>query len=164
VTKRVQLFIAWAFPVALFGLAVWIYPKQRVSIVVAGIALAGVIAALTLLWKVAWAARGNRSLASLLRPRPRREPRPDDLERLERIFGWKVYSGGDFDFRVKPVLRSILRARLLEKQNIDVDDSPERARAAISPALAPLLSDGLDENERFETKDLEAMVRDMEAI
>ena len=53
--------------------------------------------------------------------------RPADLQALERAFGWRIYSGAEYDHRLRPVLKRAARSRL------GVSNPP--------PAIADLLSD-----------------------
>lgn len=43
---------------------------------------------------------------------PRSIERPADLQALERAFGWRVYSGAEYDHRIRPTLRRVTRSRL----------------------------------------------------
>lgn len=47
-----------------------------------------------------------------LRTRPPTRARPADLEALERAFGWRTYSGPEYDHRVRPILRYFAVRRL----------------------------------------------------
>ena len=67
-------------------------------------------------------------------PEPKVE-RPADLERIERRLGWGNYSTGDFNYRVRPMLRRLAAQRLRETHGIDVEERSDDARRLVSVEL-----------------------------
>jgi hypothetical protein len=61
--------------------------------------------------------------------------RPPDLERFERLLGWQWYSSRDFDHLARPLLRSLLRDRLLARRGVDLDTDAATARMLVSNDL-----------------------------
>lgn len=61
--------------------------------------------------------------------------RPADLERIERRLGWGQYSVGDFNYRVRPMLRRLAAARLRNSHGIVLDQDLERAHTVTSSEL-----------------------------
>jgi hypothetical protein len=143
-----------------------IYPDQRRAIALGAIAFALVTVFIALFWWIGLATRGHQPLRALLGETPDLSRRPSDLRSFERIMGWQVYSDLEFNHRVRPVLRSVLRSRLLEDRGIDVDvvepaevgvAAPLRRLVAIEPPAA-------DGDARVRTSDLETMVAALEQI
>ncbi len=69
--------------------------------------------------------------------------RPDDLVRLERMLGWKVYSRAEFAARVAPALTRVLAARVKSRFGLDVAADPDRARDLVDPELWVLVDASL---------------------
>lgn len=65
--------------------------------------------------------------------------RPKELQRFERVLGWPSHSARDFEAWVRPMLRSLLKDRLLARRGIDIDTHPAAARAVLPPELQALL-------------------------
>lgn len=135
-----------------------------------------------LLWVLAMLAYGllelNSSSRSLVRERsrfdklledPAREPLPpEDLRRLERGLGWMTYEPGYFDFRVRPILRELIRHRVRERHGIDLEAEPEAAEGRVHRELLDLLSarkaEELYGNANIQTHDIARMVTRIEAL
>jgi hypothetical protein len=92
--------------------------------------------------------------------------RPADLERIERGLGWGRYSTGDFNYRVRPLLRRLTVQRLRESHGVDAEKRPEDARAVVTAELWNLVIDKQPaEAERvIGTADIARMVDEIEAI
>jgi hypothetical protein len=154
------------FPAFSALVAAAIYPDQRRGIALGAIAFALVTVLVALLWWVGISTKGHRPLPALFGASPDRSRRPSDLSSLERMLGWQVYSEVEFNHRVRPVLRSILRSRLLERRGIDVDVAPPDDVGVPDPLrrlLAIQPPEG-DENARIRTADLETMVAALERL
>jgi hypothetical protein len=166
-SKRTRVALLLGLPLFVALLAGALYPGQRVGIAVVVIAAtltAGTVALLT--W-IVWAAHGNAPLAKLLRPYRAGTTRPSDLASLERVLGWKVYTEAEFNHRVRPILRSILRARLTRSYAVDPDSAPDRALASVPNAIKHLVpSTPLPPREegRVRTEDLVVMVKELERL
>lgn len=74
----------------------------------------------------------------MLRTSPSRPGRPADLEHLERVLGWRAYSGPDFDHQVRPVLGALVRHRLRDRHGIDVTTDRVRATDVAGADLVAL--------------------------
>ena len=61
--------------------------------------------------------------------------RPADLERIERRLGWGQYSTGDFNYRVRPLLRRLAAARLRDGHGVELEDDEARVRSLVSTEL-----------------------------
>jgi hypothetical protein len=92
--------------------------------------------------------------------------RPADLERIERRLGWGRYSTGDFNYRVRPMLRRLVAHRLREGHSIDLDDAGDRARALVSTELWDhvIAKQSPDSDGVIRTADIERMVEEIEAL
>jgi hypothetical protein len=75
---------------------------------------------------------------SLQRVPPAREPRPAELERLERAVDLGVASAEDFHVRLRPVLRGIA-ATLLAAHGLDLDRDSKRVRELVGEESWDLL-------------------------
>ena len=60
--------------------------------------------------------------------------RPGDLERMERLLGWRSYSRQEFHHRVGPLLRDLTRYRL-QLSGRDLERDPSSCRNRLSPEL-----------------------------
>ena len=58
------------------------------------------------------ASRGKSPYEQILLAPVYKKVRPADLVRYERILGRKIYTPGDFDHTVRPLLRTLIRHRL----------------------------------------------------
>lgn len=110
-------------------------------------------------------ARASDSLWGRVRavPEPKVE-RPADLERLERRFGWGQYSAGDFNYRVRPVLRRLAEHRLRESHGLALDD--DAARNVLTPELWDhvVSKQPPDEERVIRTADIALMVDEIERL
>jgi hypothetical protein len=118
--------------VVVTGVAWGIAPPWRDTIVSLGVLLA-FVAALT---EAAVAARklagdGTSPFEEALIRHSVGPDRPPDLERFERLLGWRWYSSRDFDHLARPLLRSLLRDRLLARRGVDLDTDAATARALV---------------------------------
>jgi hypothetical protein len=77
-----------------------------------------------------------------LRVTPPAADRPDGLVHLEAALAWSSTSGRDFDRRARPVLRGLVRDRLLARHAVDLEQRPEAAAALLGPELVALVGDG----------------------
>ena len=66
-----------------------------------------------------------------LRPRPRRQPRLAELERLERDVALGHTTAFDLHFRLRPTVRRIAAELLRARRGIELDASPDAARRAL---------------------------------
>jgi len=112
------------------------------------------------------AARGGSPYAQILRTPGSRPTRPADLVRCERAFGRKVYTPGDFDHSVRPLLRTLIRHRLASggvsvdrHKQAGADVLDDELKGLIGPAPAETLY-GRD----LLTVDIERMLHRIEAI
>jgi len=100
-------------------------------------------------------------------PRPR-EPRPADLERLERGVDLGVARAEDFHVLLRPALRG-LAATLLAARGLDLDRDSERVRELLGEESWDLLRPGrerpVDPFERgVEPARLRRLVEDLERL
>jgi hypothetical protein len=105
---------------------------------------------------------GASEFDDVLRSVPSERPRPEDLQRAERVFGWKRYSADDFDHRIRPLLQRLIRVGVLARGGSDPDRDPEAAAN-----LQGLLRDvavGPPAETSFDTRGLEAIVEEIEAL
>lgn len=137
---------------------------------------------IVLMWVLAMLAYGllemNARSRGLVRERsrfdklledPQREPFvPDDLRRLERGLGWMTYEPSYFDFRVRPILRDLIRHRVRERLGIDLEADPGAASGRIERELLDLASDRkaheIYGHANIETPDILRMVTRIEAL
>jgi hypothetical protein len=107
-----------------------------VAILVVGAAVAAALAGL--------AVAAHRRLPSrsrfdeLRRVPPAREPRPAELERLERAVDLGIASAEDFHVRLRPALRGIA-ASLLAARGLDLDGDSEHVRELVGEESWDLL-------------------------
>src|SRR5579863_4470010 len=66
-------------------------------------------------------------------------PRPEDLDRIERVVSAGHQTAGDVHARLRPLLRGIC-APLLRRHGVRLDHDPERARALLGDELFELVS------------------------
>jgi hypothetical protein len=98
--------------------------------------LVGALILLTLVAATELAARPEpSSFERALRRTPRGSKRPEELERLERQIVLGVQNGFDFHVRLRPALREAVGAALWHRHGVDLDTTPERARALVPAAL-----------------------------
>ncbi len=156
--------VAWIVVTAAAG-SVMLPEARHVVLAGASILLLGVTAAAAL--TTAWRARPSAAspFASLLPPAPA-PARPDDLVRLERLLGWKVYSRAEFDVRVAPVLAPVVAARVKKRFGVEVAADPERARELVDPDLWALVDPSRQDHEgpNVTTRDIADLVDRIEAV
>ena len=165
-TKRLRALALPGVPIAVAGFSAALYPGQRPTILFVAVVVGLSALGIALLWWIAAATRGHGPLAGLFGMRSERRPRPADLSSLERMLGWQVYSEPEFNHRVRPVLRSILRARLLEERGLDPDTTPASS-VEVPGALRPLLEvhpSRRDDAPPIRTRDLSVMVDELERL
>ena len=88
--------------------------------------------------------------------------RPEDLEQLERILGWRVYSRRDFDHRVKPLLERLLTYRLRASGRVLQTDVGDEIDALLSAEMGPPATPGHPDERRFATTDLARIIGHIE--
>lgn len=105
---------------------------------------------------------------SLLEDPERERLIPEDLRRLERGLGWMTYEPSYFDFRVRPILRELIKHRAREHHGIDLDTDPEAGRGLIDRELLALVSARKAEQiygrANIETHDIARMITRIEAL
>jgi hypothetical protein len=74
--------------------------------------------------------------------------RPEGLVHLEAALAWGSTTRRDFDRRARPVLRGLIRDRLLARHAVDLDEHPEAAARLLGPDLRALVRNGSEEAER----------------
>ncbi len=95
------------------AVAAWILPEVRYLIAglwVLVLLIAALATAVARTHRIV--ARPPSVLDTALTTVDQRPPRPADLVRCERIFGWGSYSAKDFDDTARPALRALIGARL----------------------------------------------------
>lgn len=98
--------------------------------------LVGALILTTLVGATEFAARSEPSpFERALIPPKRRRARPEELEGLERQVALSVQNGFDFHVRLRPALRDAAAAVLWRQHGVDLDTSPERARALLPPSV-----------------------------
>lgn len=92
--------------------------------------------------------------------------RPADLERIERRLGWGQYSTGDFNYRVRPLLRRLAAQRLRESHRIDVDTDARPARAVVTSDLWDhvIAKEPRENDTVITTADIASMVEEIEEL
>jgi hypothetical protein len=94
--------------------------------------LVGALVLLTLVAATEFAARSApSSFERALVRSPRRSARPEELERLERQVALSVQNGFDFHVRLRPAVREATGAALWHRHGVDLESSPDRARALV---------------------------------
>jgi hypothetical protein len=98
--------------------------------------LVGALVLLTAVAATEFAARSDpSSFEQALVPSQRRTARPEELERLERQVALSVLNGFDFHVRLRPAVREAAGAALWHRHGVDLDSSPDRARALLPAGL-----------------------------
>jgi hypothetical protein len=92
--------------------------------------------------------------------------RPADLERIERRLGWGRYSTGDFNYRVRPMLRRLAAHRLRETHRVDIEERPNEARPHVGDELWELViaKQPPDSERVIGTAEIARMVDEIERI
>jgi hypothetical protein len=101
---------------------------------------------------------GGSEFDDALRPVRSERPRPEDLQRAERVFGWKRYSSDDFEHRIRPLLQRLIRVGVLARGGSD----PEAA--AHLPGSLRDVAVGPPAQTSFDTRGLDAIVEEIEAL
>jgi hypothetical protein len=153
-----------AAAILLIAAVVWLsWPGGRTAVA------AGALCALFLVGLVRVSAEaaamrppGVSEFDDALRPVRSERPRPEDLQRAERVFGWKRYSADDFEHRIRPHLQRLIRVGALARGGSDPAGDPEVAGSL--PGRLHDVSVGPPAETPFDTRSLEAIVREIEAL
>jgi hypothetical protein len=105
---------------------------------------------------------GQSEFDEALRPVRSERPRPEDLQRAERVFGWKRYSADDFEHRIRPLLQRLIRVGVLARGSSDPAGDPEVA--ANLPGSLRDVAVGPPARTSFDTRGLDAIVEEIEAL
>ena len=105
---------------------------------------------------------GGSEFDDALRPVRSERPRPEDLQRAERVFGWKRYSPDDFEHRIRPLLQRLIRVGVLARGGSDPAGDPEAA--ANLPGSLRDVAVGPPAQSSFDTRGLEEVVEEIEAL
>jgi hypothetical protein len=163
--RRFALWMTGA--VAGAALATLIFPGHRTLTLAAGV-MAVLAILLVEMGRVAYRLTNERSSpwARVRHVLELVERRPEDLERIERRLGWGRYAQGDFNYRVRPLLRRLVAHRLRERHRIDVEAEPDGARPLVSDELWDLvIVKEPPESERvIRTDDIARMVDEIEEM
>ncbi|MDQ3752543.1 MAG: hypothetical protein M3333_06595 [Actinomycetota bacterium] len=112
------------------------------------------------------AVRGKSPYAQILQAPASRRIRPADLVRCERAFSRKVYTPGDFDHSVRPLLRALIRHRLASG-GVGVDRRTQPADGVLDDELNGLIGKAPAETlygRDLLTADIERMLHRIETI
>lgn len=85
-----------------------------------------------------------------------RPDRPRELQRFERVLGWPSHSPRDFDAWVRPMLRSLLKDRLLARRGIDIETNPAAARTVLPPELHALIGPHVRQSAPADGRDVDS--------
>jgi hypothetical protein len=105
---------------------------------------------------------GGSEFDDALRPVRSERPRPDDLQRAERVLGWKRYSPDDFEHRIRPLLQRLIRVGVLARGGSDPAGDTEAA--ANLPGSLRDVAVGPPAQNSFDTRGLDAIVEEIEAL
>jgi hypothetical protein len=105
---------------------------------------------------------GGSEFDDVLRPVRSERPRPEDLQRAERVFGWKRYSADDFEHRIRPLLQRLIRLGVLARGGSDPAHDTEAA--AHLPGPLRDVAVGPPAQTTIDTRGLEAIVEEIEAL
>jgi hypothetical protein len=153
-----------AATIVVLAAVVWLsWPGARTA-VLAGALCALFLAGLVRLGAEAAAMRppGGSEFDEAMRPVRSARPRPEDLKRAERVFGWKRYSPEDFEHRIGPQLRRLIRVGVLARRGSDVTRDPTAAESL--PRSLRAIVDGPAPEEPFDTRRLELIVTEIEEL
>lgn len=109
--------------------------------------------------------RGRAPYDQILHPPSEAKRPPADLVRCERIFGRRIYSPGDFDHAVRPLLRTLIRHRLSFEHRATLDDA--YAHEVMGPELVGLAGSEPSETlygRNLATTDIERILNQIEAM
>jgi hypothetical protein len=102
---------------------------------------------------------------SLLKTYNAKPARPEDLEKIERLASWGAYSEHDFSHRLKPIIVSLIRRRILISRGIELTDDEEPPPGLLSPELTALIApSGAPRTTSITTKDLNQALDEIEAL
>lgn len=110
--------------------------------------------------------RGKSDYDQVLETPVSRRMRPADLVRCERTFGRSVYTPGDFDHSVRPLLQTLIRHRLAFG-GVALDGETHGAGGALDEELSGLIGRAPAEalyGRNLLTGDIERMLHRIEAI
>jgi hypothetical protein len=163
-----SLFVKWMTLVVLTTTVLTVVLPGRRAVTVGAGVMAVLALVLVQMGGMAYRLSGGRASA-WERVRHVHEPRferPADLERIERRLGWGRYSTGDFNYRVRPMLRRLVAHRLRENHRVDIDSRPDDAIALVSEDLWSLvIAKEPPESERvIGTAEIALMVDEIERI
>ncbi len=165
--KRVEAFVALILVLLLAWVMATAVPAWS-EVVWAGAVLVVFVVALATLTARAEGLRpaGPSAFERLLRDPHRVAPRPADLERLERLVGWRAYSQHDFDHRLRPIIIQLVARKLEIARGIEFDD-PATLQRLLSPELSALIAPSGLENDHsmiITTEDLTRLLDEIEAL
>ena len=153
-----------AATIVVVGAVVWLsWPGGRTA-VVAGALCALFLVGLIRLGAEAAAMRppGESEFDEAMKRLGSARPRPEDLKRAERVFGWKRYSPEDFEHRIRPLLQRLIRASVLARRGSDV--TRDQTAAEDLPRSLREIVDGPAPETPFDTPRLELIVGEIEAL
>jgi hypothetical protein len=153
-----------AATIAAVATVVWLsWPGGRTAVVV-GALLALFVVGVVRLGSEAAALRppSESEFDDAMRPLRSARPRPEDLKRAERVFGWKRYSPEDFEHRIRPLLQRLIRVGVLARRGADPARDPRAAEGL--PRSLREIADGPAPETPFDTPRLEQIVEEIEAL
>jgi hypothetical protein len=142
-------------------------PALRATIATgAGLVLLLVVAGHTVSWSASLRAPRPTMFERARAPHRELPARPPDLERLERLLGWRSYSSRDFNHRVRPLLLQLIAFKLKASHGIDPDVQPEAAARRLPVELRGLIGtqDHSDDSGVTDTAEIDALVSCIEAL
>ena len=153
-----------AAAIVVIAAVVWLWWPGGRTAVTAGALCALFLAGLVRVSGEAAAMRppGRSEFDDALRPVRSERPRPEDLQRAERVFGWKRYSPDDFEHRIRPLLQRLIRVGALARGGSDPAGDPEAA--ANLPGSLRDVAVGPPAQSSFDTRGLEEIVEEIEAL
>jgi hypothetical protein len=143
---------------------VWLsWPGGRTA-VVAGALCALFVVGLVRLGAEAAAMRpaGESEFDEAMKPLRSARPPPEDLKRAERVFGWRRYSPEDFEHRIRPLLRHLIRVRVLARGSSDPTRDPTAAESL--PRSLREITHGPAPETALDNSRLELIVEEIEAL
>jgi hypothetical protein len=105
---------------------------------------------------------GESEFDEAMSPLRSARPRPEDLNRAERVFGWRRYSPEDFEHRIRPLLQHLIRARILARGG--PDPTHDHTAAESLPRSLREIAYGPAPETPFDTHRLELIVEEIEAL
>ena len=135
-SRRVRIILEFALLGAASGTTAMLLPRWRPTVAAVAALAAFALGSVELLALVGGLrAREGSPFDRALRPTGAGRDRPPGLERFERVLGWPSYGQREFDHLAAPLLRTLLRDRLLARGGIDLDLDPAKAREHLSPEV-----------------------------